>query len=97
MQVQFQTIRNRGAIVAQGMSIRRDIPAPPNTRRTKYPFPDMTIGDCLVLEAGHPGTKINLGGTCSAQGSAHSYAKRHGVAFRSQILPNGNVHIWRVA
>lgn len=93
----FQSKRNLGAIIAQGMSIRRDIPAPPNTRRTKYPFHDMVVGDCLVLEAGHPGARINAGGCCGAQSSAHGHARRHGVAFRSQILPNGNVHIWRVA
>ena len=93
--MQFQSKRNPGAIIAQGMSIRRDIPAPPNTRRTKYPFPDMLVGDCLVLEANHPGSSVNLGGTCSAQGSAHSYGMRHGLKFRSQIQTNGSVHIWR--
>ncbi len=93
----FHIRRNPGAIVSAGMTIRKDIPAPEFTRRTKYPFPDMQVGDCLVLEAGHPGTRENASGTCSAQGSAHSHARRHGVSFRTQRLADGTVHIWRVA
>lgn len=95
--MQFQTPRNRGAIVAQGMSIQRGIPMPPNTRSTKYPFNELEIGDCLVLEASHPGARINRSGTCSAQGSSYSYGRRHGLVFRSQLRPDGSVHIWRTA
>lgn len=97
MKIDFKTTRNMGAIVANGMSIQRGLPMPPNTRSTKYPFNEMHVGDCLVLESTHPGTRINRSGTCSAQGSSHSYGRRHGLTFRSQIQPNGNVHIWRVA
>lgn len=93
----FRTTRNPGSIVQEGMSIRTDLAPPPNTRRTKYPFGDMRINDCLELAPGHPGARRNRGGTTSAQGSAHSYSRRHGVVFRSQVLPDGTVRIWRVA
>ena len=96
MHNQYKTTRNPGAIVAKGMSIQRGIPMPPNTRSTKYPFNDMQVGDCLVLDAGHPGTRINRNGSCSAQSSSHSYGRRHGLVFRSQIQPDGSVYIWRV-
>ena len=95
--------RNRGSINLGGMSIRRDIAPPPNTRSTKYPFYEMQVGDCLELEPSHPGARINRSGTCSAQGSAYSFARRHGVEFRSMIVkndhdvPDGTIRIWRTA
>jgi len=93
---------NRGRVTVNGMSIRNDVPAPPNTQRTKYPFYEMEVGDCLELTPEHPGARENRGGTCSAQSSAHSYARNHGVKFRTMIVKDdpdtvdGTVRIWRV-
>lgn len=96
MKVEFHTRHNSGAIVKPGMSIRRDIPMPGFTRRTKYPFATMNIEDCLVLEAGHPGTVECKNRVARAQQSAYSYGRNNGKKFRAQSQPNGDLHIWRV-
>ena len=96
MTAEFHTRRNSGAIVKSGMSIRRDIPMPGFTRQTKYPFKDMDIGDCLVLEAGHPGTIQSKNRVARAQQSAYTFGRNNDKKFRGQLQPNGSLHIWRV-
>jgi len=98
MQVQFRSVRNPAPRLEAGMTIRRDIPLPTASgNRQAYPFPAMKVGDCLVLEPGTRGTALNGSGSCNSVASAHRYAQRHNLTFRSKRDADGTVKIWRLA
>ena len=96
MTPEFFTPKNSGSIKKEGMSIRRDIPIPGFTRRNKYPFADMDVKDCLVLEPGHPGTVVSKNRIARAQQSAYSFGRNNKKKFVAQRQEDGSLHIWRI-
>lgn len=63
-----------------------------NTPRTKYPFPDMKVGDSFLVEA--PGNVR----TSAVATTAKGWGNRHGVKFACRKVTEGKrqgIRIWR--
>lgn len=82
--------------------IEKGVPVPPNSRkggRTKYPFPEMTVGDSFFASADSGATAKRISG--AAQCWAREVKKREGgdlrrFSLRTSKEPAG-VRCWRVA
>lgn len=70
------------------IEIKSGRPVPPISRRCKYPFPSMELGQCI-----EPKTQEEY---LNCRTAAHAYGRKHGKKFVSRIV-DGTFGVWRVA
>lgn len=61
-------------------------------RPMKYPFPEMEVGDSILVE---PAKRKKS--TSPGVASARKWGKKHGVVFIARKQECGNMRIWRIA
>ena len=59
--------------------------------RHRWPFPDMKVGECLILQ----GKEVRY--SMSARSSACTYGKKAGKKFAGKKVSDNEYHIWREA
>lgn len=77
--------------------IKKDLPLPAVDVRTKYPFPQMEVGDYFDVPPDHPAATPNeSNGSARVQSSAHSWGRRFDRKFFTKKLSDGTIRIQRL-
>lgn len=72
------------------MEIEKNVPLPKNGSKSKYPWPDMEVGDSVFFAVG------DFAGCTKEQVSAHGYGNNYGKKFKARKVKGGQ-RIWRVS
>ena len=71
------------------------VPIPDVHSISKYPWPEMEVGDSVFIEAEEGETPTRLNGIVSS--SVRYYGRKTGKKFKTSILRNENgLRVWRV-
>lgn len=75
------------------IKIEKNIPIPSNTtKRSKYPFIDMKIGDSFFITTDHNPEHTRK----RVAAAASMFSKERGWRFKTQVSQQG-VRVWRIA
>lgn len=82
------------------MQIEKNIPLPPRAydkagRNTRYPFPDMEIGDSFILKLSADPKKARAK-RVSISGLMLYHARKRGAKYASRRLADG-LRVWRIS
>ncbi len=74
--------------------IEKNIPV---TSRSKYPFPEMNVGDSFLVPADSSGARVNERATSPiVSGAARAWGHTRGRKFSVRKQPCGGYRVWRV-
>jgi hypothetical protein len=76
-------------------TILDDLPVPERTRKSKYPFAEMEVGQAFVI----PSDAVPAKGLASVRASITGYKKRSVGPSKliARMLDDGSIGVWKVA
>jgi len=75
--------------------IENNVPIPDVHSKSKYPWPEMEVGDSVFIKAEEGETPTRLNGIVSS--SVRYYGRKTGRKFRTRVFSEENgIRVWRV-